>query len=72
MNSKSRNFFVVIYIKYSVNRIKALNSSSIVAYWNENAEVNIMDLSKKYRQLKQNLKNNPKEKLTPVVFQSSA
>jgi hypothetical protein len=31
-----------------------------------------MDLSKKYRQLKQNLKNNPKEKLTPVVFQSSA
>lgn len=59
-------------IKYPVNRIKSLMSSSVVAFWNENAEVTIMDLSKKYRQLKQGLKNNPKEKIpVSAMFQSS-
>ena len=47
--------------KYAVNRLRTLNSSPIVAFWNENAEITIMDLSKKYRALKQSLKTNPKD-----------
>ena len=58
-------------IKYAVNRVRALNSSAIVAYWNENAEVCIADLSKKYRQLQQGLKNNPKEPISQKSFKSS-
>jgi hypothetical protein len=46
--------------KYPINRLRTLNSSTIVAFWNENAEVTIMDLSKKYRALQQNIKTNPK------------
>ena len=33
---------------YSVNRLRSLNNSPIVSFWNDQGEIHIMDLTKNY------------------------
>jgi len=44
-------FLSSVEIKHSVNRLKAMQFSPIVATWNENCEVSIYNLNDKFKQL---------------------
>ncbi|CAD8113164.1 unnamed protein product [Paramecium primaurelia] len=41
-------------LKCGVNRIKTMNGQAIAAYWNENGDVNILDLNPLYKKLQSN------------------
>ncbi|EAS04841.1 histone-binding protein RBBP4 or subunit C of Caf1 complex protein (macronuclear) [Tetrahymena thermophila SB210] len=65
-----------IQIKDPVNRIRAMQNSPLVAYWTENGDVTIADLSSRYDILNQwdpkilasKPKNNPKDKVFTKTF----
>lgn len=46
---------------YSINRIRSLLHSPIVAFWNDQGELHIMDLTKNYEKLKNNIGTKKKE-----------
>lgn len=45
-------------LKYSVNRVKAMDHQPIVAYWSESTDLQIVDLNPLYKAL--NTQNNQK------------
>lgn len=45
---------------FNVNRIKALEGSPIVAFWNDQGQIRIMDLTKNYEKLKNGIGNRKK------------
>jgi hypothetical protein len=70
-----------VSIKDSVNRIRAMQHSPLVAYWTEGGDVCISDLSSRYGLLQEwnpslvagaKPKNNPKEKVFTKTFHNSA
>lgn len=55
-------FLSAVEVKHSVNRLKAMQHSPVVATWNENAEVSIYNLGKKFKQLQEKNSENDKNK----------
>ncbi len=69
-----------IEVKHSINRIRSMNYSPIIATWNENGEVEILNVTKKFEELQQKNKENPtikkkkknkKQKPSIKVFKNS-
>lgn len=46
---------------FSINRIRSLINSPIVAFWNDQGEIHISDLTKNYEKLKNNIGTKKKE-----------
>ena len=61
-----------IETNYSVNRLRSLNNPPIVSFWNDQGEIHIMDLTKNYEKLKNDVASKRKEKMvsTEIVIQS--
>lgn len=57
---------------YSINRIRSLANSPIVAFWNDQGEVHIMDLTKNFEKLKNNIGTKKSEVGREIVIQSDA
>ena len=54
-----------------MSRIRALNNSPVVAFWNDNGhsgEVRIMDLSANYEKLRQNIGSKRREKGKEIII----
>lgn len=51
LNTESEIFLSSIEIKHSINRLKAMQFSPIVATWNENNEVSVYNINEKFQQL---------------------
>lgn len=51
-----------IEVKHSINRIRSMNHSPLIATWNENGEVEILNVTKKFEELKEKNKENPNSK----------
>ncbi len=57
---------------YNVNRIRSLVNSPIVAFWNDQGEVHIMDMTKNYEKLKNNIGTKKNESGKEIILQSEA
>lgn len=57
---------------FNINRLRTLNSSPIVSYWNDQGEIHIMDLTKNYEKLKNDIGTKKKERCanSEIVLQS--
>ena len=53
-----------------MNRIRSLINSPIVAFWNEKAEIHILDLTKNYEKLNNNVHSHKRDKPKEIVLQS--
>ena len=51
-----------IEVKHSINRIRSMNHSPLIATWNENGEVEILNVAKKFEELQEKNKENPTSK----------